>query len=371
MLLVREALDRSEVQTLCEVLTDPTDRAAVEAYWERERPVGIAVKPLGQYAKPLFVPRLTVKQGERRSLLEPEELDNFTWDLAACEPALSDQEFPKEIKVGTAATIDVAANPGRRDARTVMEVTGDVRLTQLELIGEGDDWSEVQLTRWLDRELHRGDSFMGLPLNESQPWLHRTVEHLLRDRGMNLPVIVRRRHALAELLRTRVADHGRIQVRRATEWLIRNEPDAIETSSEFAFKVEEENYRPSRCYQGTLALRRHAFDLIFDMNGEEAECAARINSHPNVLRWIRNTEHETQGGFWLPKSPGKYFPDFLVELTNGTIVIVEYKMGKMANDPEERHKRAIGELWEARSGGRARFAWVVDRNWQALEEKLV
>ena len=65
------------------------------------------------------------------------------------------------MKVGAAATIDVEANPGPRDGRTVMEVTGDVRLTQLELIGEGDDWTPVELAKWLDRELHRGDSFSG------------------------------------------------------------------------------------------------------------------------------------------------------------------------------------------------------------------
>ena len=50
------------------------------------------------------------------------------------------------------------------------------------------------------------------------------------------------------------------------------------------------------------------------MNGEEFECAKRIDGHPNVARWIRNTEHATQGGFWLPKSPGKFFPDFIVEM---------------------------------------------------------
>ena len=179
-LIVKDALDRHEVQTLCETLANPIDRAAVEAYWERERPVGIAVKPLGQYAKPLIVPRLTVKQDGRRTLFEPEELDKFTWAMDQCNPALSDADFPEDVKVGTAATIDVEANPGRRDARTVMEITGDVRLTQLELIGEGDDWTTGEMTRWLDRELHRGDSLLGLPLKESQPWLHKTVEELVQ-----------------------------------------------------------------------------------------------------------------------------------------------------------------------------------------------
>ena len=47
-------------------------------------------------------------------------------------------------------------------------------------------------------------------------------------------------------------------------------------------------------------------------------------------------------------------------------ILVEYKMGKMASDAEEQHKKAVGELWAARSSGRCRFAWVVDKAWHTL-----
>ena len=77
-----------------------------------------------------------------------------------------------------------------------------------------------------------------------------------------------------------------------------------------------------------------------------------------------------QGGFWLPKSPGKFFPDFIVELLDGTLVLVEYKMGKMSQDREEIHKRATGELWARRSGGKCRFGWVVNKDWEELERAL-
>src|SRR5205823_4021799 len=109
---------------------------------------------------------------------------------------------------------------------------------------------------------------------------------------------------------------------------------------------------------------------IADMNTPEAETATRIDGHSNVKRWLRNTDTETQGGFYLPKSPGRFYPDFIVELNDATIVLVEYKMRKMANDPEELHKKAVGEFWEGRSNGRCRFAWVVERDWGELERKL-
>ena len=57
---------------------------------------------------------------------------------------------------------------------------------QLELIGEGDDWTENELTLWLDRAIHRGEAFMGLALSESQPWLRRVVTHLTGARRISL-----------------------------------------------------------------------------------------------------------------------------------------------------------------------------------------
>ena len=115
---------------------------------------------------------------------------------------------------------------------------------------------------------------------------------------------------------------------------------------------------------------RHAFDRIAAMNGEEAECAARIDCHPCVKRWVRNPDRETQGGFWLPKSPGRFFPDFIVELEGGVIAAVEYKNATLNAAPEEQHKRAVGELWAGRSDMRCRFVWVVERNWPELERQL-
>jgi hypothetical protein len=45
-------------------------------------------------------------------------------------------------------------------------------------------------------------------------------------------------------------------------------------------------------------------------------------------------------------------------------------MAKIASDLEEQHKRAVGELWEARSDGRCRFAWVIGDDWSSLLQKL-
>jgi len=352
-----------EATALRQAVRTDTDRQAVDDFWQQERPAGATNRRLNDLAPSLFVPHLALVTGNVRTLFEPEELDEFSWNLGACNPELTRDVFGDDVRVGSAATIDLEGEA------VVTASVGDVRLRQLELIGEGEDWSKVELARWLDRELHRDDTFLGLTKSESQPWMHRVVDGLVDGRRLSLPVVVRRRHELAATLRQRAAEHGRHQARAAAAELILRRPASIEASPALVFELNETDYTPYQVFD-RYQFRNHAFALIAAMNGEEAQCAAKIDSHSNVKRWVRNTDRETQGGFFLPKSPGKFFPDFIVELNDGTILIVEYKMGKMSRDPEELHKRAVGEFWEGRSTGICRFAWIVDEDWGELDRKL-
>lgn len=78
------------------------------------------------------------------------------------------------------------------------------------------------------------------------------------------------------------------------------------------------------------------------MGDEESRCAKKIDDHSNAKRWIRNLVSESAGGFNLPLSPGKFFPDFLVELNDGRLAIVEYKGGHIPEATNERHQEDVG-----------------------------
>ncbi len=91
-----------------------TDRAAVEEYWQTERGVGTAAKALDEYAEPLRVPQLIVRDGQRSYLFEPEELDEFTWDLDKCDPKLSKDDFSIELNVGDRVSLGVTDHGGVR-----------------------------------------------------------------------------------------------------------------------------------------------------------------------------------------------------------------------------------------------------------------
>jgi type III restriction enzyme len=351
---------------LRDALPTLTDRAAVEQYWQTERAVGTAAKALDQYAQPVNVPQLIVRDENRYYLFEPEELDEYTWNLDQCDTAVSEVEFSTALNVGDRVSVGVT-NRGGVSIGGVEEVI----VRQLSFVAEGDDWSKTELVRWLDGELHHGGAYAGLPKAQSQAWLLRMVDGLVEGRKADLPILVRKRHELADVVARRIGAHGRQQVRAAANLLITGKsPRQLETSMDLPFVLAEQDYAPYRQYRGMFAYRKHAFTLIGEMGNEESECAKRIDDCPNVKRWIRNLTHESAGGFSLPLSPGRFFPDFIAELEDRRIVIVEYKGGHLAQDPKELHKEAVGKLWQERSAGRCVFVRVVDRDWAELDAAL-
>lgn len=364
---VHRPLSRDDAQSLREVVATEADRAAVESYWQEEREVGTAPKRLDQYAAPIRLPQLAIRDGQRWLRFEPIELDEFNWELNHCDAKFSEGDFSAELHVGDHVVLDVTGQGAMRVGGVEQVIT-----RQASFLLQDDHWEKVELVRWLDRELHRGGKNAGLAAGESQAWLNRVVDFLVVERGIVVPVLVRKRHALADLIFHRITDHGRKQVRKAAELLFGGETERrLETTFEMPFEIAEQEYSPYRQYSdGLFAFPKHPFDLIGEMGKEESQCAKKIDDHPNVKRWIRNLEHESAGGFSLPLAPGKFFPDFLVELNDGRIAIVEYKGSHIASDPKELHKEDVGKLWAARSGGKCVFVRVVDRDWGALEAAL-
>jgi hypothetical protein len=161
-------------------------------------------------------------------------------------------------------------------------------------------------------------------------------------------------------------------VRKAANTLFDNRtPRRLETSMDAAAVLEEQEYCPFHRYRGSFLFPKHAFDEIAELGKkEEPECAKRIDGHPNVRRWVRNLSSESAGGFSLPLAPGRFFPDFIAELLDGRLAIIEYKGEQFEDDKEELHKKEVGELWQARSGGQCVFVWVANKDWNTLKAGL-
>lgn len=76
-----------------------------------------------------------------------------------------------------------------------------------------------------------------------------------------------------------------------------------------------------------------------------------------VKHWIRNVA-KRPNAFWLPLASGKFNPDFVAELTDGRIFVVKYKGQRGIEDPSEREKLGVGQLWQFVSNGSGVFCRV-------------
>ena len=78
--------------------------------------------------------------------------------------------------------------------------------------------------------------------------------------------------------------------------------------------------------------------------------------------WTRSNigcETLIRRGFWLPLAKRKFYPDFVAELTDGRILVVEHKGKVYATNDDSKEKCNVGDLWEDKSHGKALFLMTV------------
>ena len=104
---------------------------------------------------------------------------------------------------------------------------------------------------------------------------------------------------------------------------------------------------------------------------EEFECAVHLDmlaQQGRIKYWVRNLVNKPGCAFFLQKATGRFWPDFVCELPDGKILVVEYKGGQGWTDAED--DRQIGGLWAELSDGQCRFVMARDRMWQQIDDAL-
>ncbi len=232
------------------------------------------------------------------------------------------------------------------------------------------------LVRWLDQSL-----FQELPeLTQTQrrAWLAAVVNHQLHERGVPLVVLAQARFKLAQDLESRMGDLRDQAAQRRFRQLVL-QPDApgawlVEPDWAHPHVFEPGRYPApvgSR-YAGRYDFPKHYFPVLADLkdDGQEFQCAQLIDRHPAVRHWVRNLD-TAPCGFALPTSRGRFYPDFVAELLDGRVAVLEFKGAHLLNDPYEIEKRQVGERWSQTSDGRALFGWLtMERDGLTLAQQL-
>ena len=69
-----------------------------------------------------------------------------------------------------------------------------------------------------------------------------------------------------------------------------------------------------------------------------------------------------KASFWLPLAHAKFYPDFICELTDGRMLVVEYKGDAYVTNDDSAEKRAIGNKWAEMSEGKCLFLMAVEQD---------
>jgi type III restriction enzyme len=187
-------------------------------------------------------------------------------------------------------------------------------------------------------------------LNEISPahlqnYVGRIIAHLLREERHSLTGLVRARFQLEQAILRKV-DALRATARRQ---------GFQATLFEHVFHAH--TYPARETYSGSYHFSKHFYPRVGSLNGEELECAKLIDRHPAVKTWVRNLDnHSPDFSFRILTSTDWFYPDFVVELMNGTVAVIEYKGANLSSADDSREKANIGQRWADVSG--RRFAMV-------------
>ena len=149
----------------------------------------------------------------------------------------------------------------------------------------------------------------------------------------------------------------------------------VQVSNAHEFVFHDKAYAPSSDYDGrfgSFQFRNHYYGRIGDFDSkEEFECAVWLDMQAqkgNIDFWVRNLVRKEACSFYLQKADGRFYPDFVCQLKNDKVLVVEYKgaNGWLAAADD----RLVGGLWAEMSGGKCGFVMVKDKQWHEIDAEI-
>ncbi|MGD0462794.1 MAG: DEAD/DEAH box helicase family protein [Tepidisphaeraceae bacterium] len=358
-LVVSGPVNAAEVQEITRCFSEQSDREAITRLILPDAPR----IPTGVDRGPFRVPGLSVRVDGQLELFDDTHLLDVPWNIAECPANLDEAAFPSEAPAGMTGEIDVT-DRGR------VELTGfvDQLHRDLSLFGAEPGWTLPTLTAWLSQRVASHD----LVPSQLRLFVLSALESLMRDRAWTIDRLAGEKYRLAKAIEAAIDRHRVSKRLQAFQNLLFGPQATVEVDPEQCLTISPEWYAPNSYYEGDYHWQRHAFPRVGELKseGEEFECATRIDQHPNVRRWVRNLERQSRHSFWLQTSTDRFYPDFVVELLDGRFLVVEYKRGDSWSNDDNREKRKIGELWAAASHGRCLFIMPKGPDWPALHAAL-
>lgn len=304
------------------------------------------------------VPRLCVEYQGKLSLVDEELVsESVDWNLL---------DYPADL---SRFAYDDSSKTFELDIEGSRVVIHPKDAEQLDLNLLPAHQTDVDLVAWLCKQLRRID----VTYQTLTAWTLEAITALLQRPNMQLATLVRAKFILARKL-AELIEHARISAYQSG-WnqLLFGSEARVEATEDFAFQFQPDNYPAVSYYSGSWKFEKHFYPMPGELksDGEEFDCAVAINRNNAVKIWVRNLAKQSAASFWLQTSTDRFYPDFVAQLQDGRILVVEYKGGYIADARDAEEKRKLGELWAARSGGKALFLMAErHRNGMTVAEQI-
>ncbi|MDR0275677.1 MAG: DEAD/DEAH box helicase family protein [Burkholderiaceae bacterium] len=335
----------------------PKERAKVKEQFDAHRAIRQAMRAPAQLGLSFApVPQLCLELDGYLEVVERETLSSLgDWNLLDQPVQLARFDITETVN-----TFEIDVNGEKVKYR-------HIDAQQLHLNEVNSQISQQDLVRWLDGELRQTD----IGQNQMQAYLVKMVTHLTADRGLSLTALVRAKFQLAQALRQEIARLRQIAMAKGFQLrLVDMAVPTVEQVAHYSFHFRPGQYPARQPYQGGFEFKKHFYPVIHDLrektqagqDSEEFICATAIEGCPKVKRWVRNIERQEKFSFWLPTSTDYFYPDFVAELEDDRVLVVEYKGEPYKTNDDSREKQQVGHQWEQTSGGRCLFLFAVKRD---------
>ena len=194
-------------------------------------------------------------------------------------------------------------------------------------------------------------------------WLGRLLDGLQRE-GFEPAYLLRHFNDLADAVAARLRELLASQRGKAFQQSLLPGGGAVRLDGVTGFHFDPRRYPARWLYAGRWRFNKHYYplpgELKPEIDAEETACAIELDGMPQVRRWVRNLERQPDAAFWLPTSSDRFYPDFVAELVDGRLFVVEYKGSDRVTNDDSREKYTIGKVWAAASGKRCVFLMATD-----------
>lgn len=332
-------------------------QAVEHAFARLLAPAGPVEKTPSEKGETFALPLLAWQQGDWLGDLDDAPVLEGTLALSGVDALLDETAFPRQFEELQRKRLDMnAAGKIRVDSLERLQV-------QMNLVGVRESASETDLLWWLEQRLIDKD----IDPDEMAAWLSGSLRHLLDVRRIETDELAYRKARLRDVLAARIKAARAAGHKQRFLGLLEDEA-RLSADDRLQCVFSSGRYAWDWQYNGFVDLPKHFFPQIGNLKsqGEEFECANFIaNELCGVKDWIRNVERKP-GAFSLPTSKHRFYPDFLVRMESGRVLIIEYKGAHLYDDEGQVEKRRIGELWARRAGENYRFVMPKQRDWQMI-----